>query len=61
MMKFWELEKLCRENGYTVKREGNKYIWKKNGTERIGICDTLIETAKEIKKDVESSKKNLFN
>lgn len=61
MMKFWELEKLCRENAYAVKREGNKYIWKKNGSERTGTCDTLIETAKEIKKDVESSKKNLFN
>lgn len=54
-MKFWQLEKLCLENAYTVKREGKSYVWKKNGTDKQGVCETVIETAEEIKKDIESS------
>lgn len=60
-MKFWQLEKLCLENAYTVKRDGKAYVWKKNSTEKKGICETVIETFEEIKKDIESSKKNFFN
>ena len=55
-MKFWELQKLCLENAYTVKREGKKYVWKKNQSERNGVCDTLIETSEEIKKDINRTK-----
>lgn len=57
-MKFWELEKLCLENGYSVKREAKTYVWKKNGTERTGECDTIIETSEEIKKDIQLIKFN---
>lgn len=60
-MKFWQLEKLCLENAYTVKREGKSYVWKKNATDKKGVCETVIETAEEIKKDIESSKKNFIN
>lgn len=51
-MKYWQLEKLCLENAYTVKREGRVYTWKKNGTDRTGVCDTVTETAQEINKDI---------
>lgn len=57
-MKFWQLEKLCLENAYSAKREGKVYIWKKNGSDRTGVCDTVIETAEEIKKDIELNKIN---
>lgn len=57
-MKFWQLEKLCLENAYSVKRDGKVYIWKKNGTDRSGVCHTVIETAEEIKKDIELIKFN---
>lgn len=56
-MKYWQLEKLCLENAYTVKREGKTYIWKKNGSERTGVCDTVVDTAEEIKKDIENNAK----
>lgn len=56
-MKFWQLEKLCLENAYTVKRIGYKYVWKKNGENRNGESDTVVETYKEIQKDIESNKK----
>jgi hypothetical protein len=52
-MKFWQLEKFCLENAYTVKREGNVYVWKKNETDRNGVCSTVIETAEEIQKDIQ--------
>lgn len=55
-MKFWQLQQLCLENAYTVKRQGTKYLWKKNGAERNGKCDTVIETANEIKNDIEYCK-----
>jgi hypothetical protein len=55
-MKFWQLQKLCLENAYTLKREGKNYHWKKNESNRSGICDTLIETAEEIKKDIDQNK-----
>jgi len=55
-MKFWQLQKLCLENAYTVKREGKNYIWRKNNSDRMGICETVIETAEEIKKDIAKQK-----
>lgn len=51
-MKFWQLQKLCLENAYTVKREGKKYTWKKNDANRSGVCDTVVETYEEVKKDI---------
>lgn len=51
-MKFWQLQKLCLENAYTVTRRSNYYVWKKNGTETLKKCYTLIETAEEIKEDI---------
>lgn len=51
-MKFWQLQKLCLENAYTVKRVGKNYTWKKNDSNRTGICETVVETAEEIKKDI---------
>jgi hypothetical protein len=53
-MKFWQLEKLCLENAYTIKRTGYKYIWKKNNVERMGEAATVIEAYKEVKKDIEN-------
>lgn len=56
-MKFWQLEKLCLENAYTVKRVGYKYIWKKNNEDRQGECDTVVGTYQEVQKDIENNKK----
>lgn len=53
-MKFWQLEKLCLENAYTVKRVGYKYLWKKNNEDRSGEADTVVETYNEVKKDIEN-------
>lgn len=60
-MKFWQLQKLCLENAYTVVRSGKTYMWKKNGTERTGRCDTVIETAGEIKKDIQTNLERIKN
>lgn len=51
-MKFWQLQKLCLENAYTVTRQSNYYVWKKNGTETTRKCNTVTETAEEIKEDI---------
>lgn len=59
-MKYWQLQKLCLENAYTVEREGKTYTWKKNGSERSGVCDTVVDTAEEIKKDIEIALKQRF-
>lgn len=53
-MKYWQLEKLCLENAYTVKRVDYKYLWKKNNEDRSGEADTVVETYNEIKNDIES-------
>jgi len=55
-MKFWQLEKFCLENAYTVKRIGKNYQWKKNGEDKFGEADTVVETYEEIKKDIENNK-----
>lgn len=55
-MKFWQLQKLCLENAYTVKRIGQNYVWKKNKEDRSGEATTVIETYNEIKKDIEKNK-----
>lgn len=60
-MKYWQLQKLCLENAYTVKREGKSYSWRKNGEDRSGVCDTVVETAEEIKRDVEKALSKIRN
>jgi hypothetical protein len=57
-MKFWQLQKLCLENAYSVKRVGNKYFWKKNNEDRSGESDTVISTYQEIKNDIENEIEN---
>jgi len=57
-MKFWQLEQLCRENAYTVDRKGKCYFWRDNSSNNSGVCDTVIETAEEIKKDIEKKRIN---
>ena len=54
-MKYWQLEKLCLENAYTIKRVGYKYLWKKNDKDRNGEADTVVEAYNEIKNDIESN------
>lgn len=56
-MKYWQLQKLCLENAYTVVRTGKTYLWKKNGTDRTGKCDTVVETSNEIKRDMDIERK----
>jgi ribosomal protein L36 len=58
-MKFWELQKFCHENSYSVKREGKLYVWTKNQTNRTGTCETLVETYEEIKNDIEKRISNV--
>jgi hypothetical protein len=55
-MKFQDLQRFCLERGYTVKRVEKHYEWKRNMDSTIGIADTLIETQKEILKDIEHIK-----
>lgn len=55
-MKFQELQKFCLERGYTVKRIEKHYEWKRNMDSSCGVADTLIETQKEILKDMEHSR-----
>jgi len=55
-MKFQDLQRFCFERGYTVKRVERYYEWKRNMDSTIGIADTLIETQKEILKDIEHIK-----
>jgi hypothetical protein len=55
-MKFQDLQRFCLERGYTVKRVEKHYEWKRNMDSTIGIADTLIETQKEILKDIDHIK-----
>jgi hypothetical protein len=55
-MKYWQLEKLCLENAYSVRRIGKSYFWKKNLEDKTQSCDTVVETYKEILKDIQKRK-----
>lgn len=55
-MKYWQLEKLCLENAYSVKRVGKFYVWKKNLEEKTYTSDTVVETYNEILKDIDKRK-----
>ena len=55
-MKLQELEKFCRERGYSVKRIEKHYEWKNNTDLKGGTAETLIETYQEILNDIKHKK-----
>jgi hypothetical protein len=60
-MKYWQLEKLCLENAYSVKRVGKSYHWKSNLEKTTQVCDTVVETYKEILIDIEEKRNSEKN
>jgi hypothetical protein len=47
-----KLEKLARETGYTLEREGRKVKWRRNDNKNVnGISDSISEAYEDISLD----------